>query len=195
MQCLEVLFHRYCRIVFAIAWKVLRQKDEVEDLVQEVFLCLLSQSHRYDPSRGTVKTWISQFAHFMALSRRRILLKRGQLPLENTKEFDLLSTRSAAASASNPERTTLVGECLTALNSRQRSVVEAVHFQGYTLQETADLLHESLANTRNLYYRGMKSIRTSVQNVQPAEVESPTELSVHNLLKRAYLAAPKIQEI
>jgi hypothetical protein len=54
MECFAILFHRYCKTVFAIAWKFLRQKDEVEDLVQEVFLSIFLERYRYDPSRGSV---------------------------------------------------------------------------------------------------------------------------------------------
>jgi len=42
---------------------------------------------------------------------------------------------------------------------KQRRVIELVHFDGYTLQEASDILRESLANTRNLYYRGLKDLK------------------------------------
>ena len=45
------------------------------------------------------------------------------------------------------------------LGIKQRRVIELVHFDGYTLQEASEILRESLANTRNLYYRGLKELR------------------------------------
>jgi DNA-directed RNA polymerase specialized sigma24 family protein len=62
------------------------------------------------------------------------------------------------------EQATLVEECLLSLNTRQRRTVELIHFEGYTLLETAGILKESLANTRNLYYRGMKALRSYLTN-------------------------------
>lgn len=41
-----------------------------------------------------------------------------------------------------------------------------IHFDGYTLQETATILDESLANTRNHYYRGMKVLRNFLHAVK-----------------------------
>ncbi len=48
---------------------------------------------------------------------------------------------------------------IAVLNPKQRHVIELVHFEGYTLQEAAEKLRESLSNTRNYYYRGLKSLR------------------------------------
>lgn len=161
-ECFAVLFHRYCKMVYAIAWKVLREKSEVEDIVQEVFLSIYLQRNRYDTDRGSVKTWIGQFAQFKAFSRRRSLFAREQRPIEESLDFEMAS-KQADPQFNVPERAALVEQCLTLLNSRQRRIIEAIHFEGYTLQETANLHNESLANTRNLYYRGMKCLRGYVQ--------------------------------
>ena len=49
---------------------------------------------------------------------------------------------------------------IAALGPKQRQVVELVHFEGYTLQETSEIVRETFANTRNYYYRGLKALRT-----------------------------------
>ena len=157
----ETLFARYWKLVFTIAWKILRQRTDAEDIVQEVFLTIYLQSDRYDVSRGSVKTWIAQFAHFKALIRRRYLQTREQRNLDEFSEFGsgLLRFESSQGTL---ERATFVEQCLAALNPRQRRTVELVHFDGYTLLETAAVLKVSLANTRNLYYRGMKALRSQL---------------------------------
>ena len=48
---------------------------------------------------------------------------------------------------------------IATLGIKQRRVIELVHFDGYTLQEASEILRESLANTRNLYYRGLKELK------------------------------------
>lgn len=49
---------------------------------------------------------------------------------------------------------------IASLNARQRRVIELVHVEGYTLQEVSETIRESLANTRNYYYRGLKALRS-----------------------------------
>ena len=157
-KCFDVLFARYWRLVFTIAWKILRERTDAEDIVQEVFLTLYLQRDRYESSRGSVKTWIAQFAHFKALMKRRYIQTRELVDLDELSEFESGLLRFAA-SQGVLERAAFVEECLAVLNPRQRRTIELVHFDGYTLLETAAVLKQSLANTRNIYYRGMKALR------------------------------------
>jgi RNA polymerase sigma-70 factor, ECF subfamily len=50
------------RQVFALAFKILLERSEAEDILQEVFLAIFLQRERFDPAKGSVKTWILQFA-------------------------------------------------------------------------------------------------------------------------------------
>lgn len=154
----EVLFARYWKLVFAIAWKILRQRGEAEDVVQDVFLAIYLRSGKYDSTRGSVRTWIAQFAHFKALVRRRSIQASNLQNIDELNEFESGLMRFGTAGGVM-ERATFVEECLSTLNPRQRRAVELVHFDGYTLLEAAALLKESLANTRNLYYRGISALR------------------------------------
>src|ERR1700733_12182693 len=72
-QCFELLFRRYCRQVYSVAFRILRDRAETEDIVQEVFLSIFLEQERFDPTRATMRTWILQFAYFKALLRRRYL--------------------------------------------------------------------------------------------------------------------------
>jgi DNA-directed RNA polymerase specialized sigma24 family protein len=72
-DCFALLFHRYCRQVFSVSFRIIRDKPETEDILQEVFLSIFLQQERYDPARGSIRTWILQFAYFKSLLRRRYL--------------------------------------------------------------------------------------------------------------------------
>jgi len=158
-RCFDLLVGRYYRLVLAIAWKILRDRATAEDVVQNVFLTIYLKRDLYDSSRGSIKTWIAQFAHFKALTERRHLQTQELECLEELNYFES-EMRGLCAQQDVLQRAALVEECLSSLNSRQRRAVELIHFDGYTLLETAEILKESLANTRNLYYRGMKALRT-----------------------------------
>jgi RNA polymerase sigma-70 factor, ECF subfamily len=157
-RCFDALFAKYWKLVFTIAWKILRERTAAEDIVQDVFLTMYLQRDRYESSRGSVKTWIAQFAHFKALMKRRYIQTRELVNLDEYSEFES-GLMVFAATQGVLERATFVEECLAVLNPRQRRTIELVHFDGYTLMETAAVLKQSLANTRNIYYRGMKALR------------------------------------
>lgn len=172
-QSFEILFTRYWKLVFSIAWKTLRQRSEAEDIVQDVFFTIYRRSDRYDPSRASVRTWIAQFAHFKALARRKALRAADEANVDVSKDFEAEQLRFGS-SDDVLERAAFVEQCLSMLNPRQRRTLELVHFDGYTLAETAMVLKQSFANTRNLYYRGMNSLRTLLRSPQkPSERNEP----------------------
>src|SRR5438046_982207 len=160
-DCFALLFHRYCRQVFSVSFRIIRDKAETEDILQEVFLSIYLQQERYDPSRGSVRTWILQFAYFKSLLRRRYLRVRhfyNEEELAETREMRGSET-SDLMGMSPTEWARYVETGIGTLGIKQRRVIELVHFDGYTLQEASEILRESLANTRNLYYRGLKELR------------------------------------
>jgi len=162
--CFEELFHRYCRQVYSVAFRILRDRAETEDIVQEVFLSIFLQQERFDPSRATMRTWILQFAYFKALLRRRYLRVRNFYKQEEISETVEIRRRQPTETfgLTAPEWARYVESGIANLNPRQRQVIELVHFDGYTLQEAAEKSRESLANTRNYYYRGLKALRAAL---------------------------------
>src|SRR5260370_2104693 len=164
-ECFALLFHRYFRQVFALAFKILRERSEAEDILQEVFLAIFLQRERFDPAKGSVKTWILQFAYFRSLLRRRYLRVRNFYKQEEVVEGQHIRVGSSESIAgmNRSEWTRFVESGIGKLNSRQRQTIEMVHFECRTLQAVADTLLASLSNTRNYYYRGLKALRVYLE--------------------------------
>jgi len=180
-DCFAVLFERYCRQVISIAIRILRDRQEAEDIAQEVFLAIFLQREQFDESRGSVRTWILQFAYFKSLLRRRYLRIRKfyiQEEYSESMEFRLKSP-SETVGLTSAEWVRFVESGIASLSPKQRQVMELVHFEGFTLQETAVAIRESFANTRNYYYRGLKALRahlnTRSKQKHAAETLAPPE--------------------
>jgi len=160
-DCFALLFHRYCRQVLSVSFRILRDKAEAEDILQEVFLSIYLQKERFDPTRGTPRTWILQFAYFKSLLRRRYLgIRNSYNQVELSEVREIRASRSPDLLGMTPAEWALYVEAgVEALNQKQRQVIEMVHFEGRTLQEISEILRETLANTRNYYYRGLNALR------------------------------------
>lgn len=188
-ECFGVIFRRYCRLVYQIAQRMLRNRSEAEDLLQEVFLAIFEQRYKYDGLRGTVRVWIYQIAHFKALMRRRSLGIRHVREQKETIDFDQVMSEESCGTAEIQARAETLEAALGHLRNGQRRAIELIHFDGYTLQETAAILGESLANTRNLYYRGIKTLRSWLQDASrstggavAAQGEHPTLVSGRSMV-------------
>src|SRR5262245_56009942 len=75
-DALGVLFDRYYRLVFAVARRILRDRAEAEDLMQDVCIEVYRKADLYDSGKGCVKTWLLQYAYHRSFNRRKYLALR-----------------------------------------------------------------------------------------------------------------------
>jgi len=158
-DALAVLFDRYCRLVFKIALKILRDAGEAEDVMLNVFLEIHRAAAQFDPARGTTKVWVLQYAYHRSMNRRQQLVSRKFYVTEDISGVQE-SLVSPGYGALAPEETRrLIRQSLDSLNSSQRRVLELAYFEGLSMQEIADKTGDSLGNVRHHYYRGLQKLR------------------------------------
>lgn len=162
-QALDELYARYSRLVFGIALRVLNDKSEAEEVVQEVFLAIYQKASQFDPAKGGGKTWLVQIAFSRARDRRSHLTRRGFY-----SGTDIDSLDDTLQGEDNVERE--VGlridfACLLSafedLTRMQRATLELFYFQGLELREISERLNEPLGNVRHHLYRGLERLRKS----------------------------------
>jgi len=160
---LDLLYTRYSRLVFGIALRVLSDKSEAEDIVQEVFFTIYQKAPQFDPAKGSGKTWLVQIAFSRARDRRSHLLRRGFY-----SGTDIESLDDTLQGEDNVERE--VGmridfayllSAFDDLTEIQRLTLELFFFQGLELREISERLNESLGNVRHHLYRGLERLRKS----------------------------------
>ncbi|MBZ5534067.1 MAG: sigma-70 family RNA polymerase sigma factor [Acidobacteriia bacterium] len=161
-EAFAAIFNRYHRLVLVTALRILGDMGEAEDLAQSVFLEIYSNAGQFDPSRGTLKNWILQYAYHRSINRRNYLALRHfyhQATTNVTGEEDPWVTQ---VSPPTQEATRLVDEALALLNDRQRQVMVLVFFEGLSLKDVAERTGQTFANVRHHYYRGIQHLRDSL---------------------------------
>jgi RNA polymerase sigma-70 factor (ECF subfamily) len=176
-EALSHLFDRYHRLVLSIASRIVRDRGEAEDLMQEVFFELYRLVERYDSSKGTVKVWIVQLAYHKSLNRRRYLSLRGAFDEHQATEFDPPDTRSVTTpGVFTDDLMPIVRKGLATLSEKQRETVESVCFDGLLFTEIAERTKESLGNVRHHYYRGIERLRKFVKDSLGSKENRPAAL-------------------
>ncbi len=157
------LFDRYYVAVRTVARKILRNPEDVADVIQEAFMDVYLGVRSYDPARGTLKTWISCLAYHRSVKRLR-LLKKGAWQSGNPDEVS-----SVLDSEVTPDRWIRsldfgksLDVVLATLNENQRRTMVLYFFDGVELDVIAARLGETIGNTRNHLYRGLAKLRSQL---------------------------------
>jgi RNA polymerase sigma-70 factor (ECF subfamily) len=161
-DALVILFDRFYRLVLKVALRILRDAAEAEDVMQDVFFEIFNKASLFDPSKGSARTWILQYAYHRSLNRRQYLALRNYYDRRNTTEQELAAINSPPCSwrgLTFQEWRHVIDQGLATLNGKQRRTIELVCFQGLLLSETAERTNESLPNVRHHYSRGLQGLR------------------------------------
>jgi len=134
------LYRRVAPAVFGLVTKVVRNPAQAEEVTQEVFVELWRTASRFDPARGTARSWIMTCAHRRAVDRVR--------SAERTARRDDLAGRRDQGrpydEVVEQVETSLerehVRRGLDVLTDLQRETVVLAYYGGYTHREIAELL-------------------------------------------------------
>jgi RNA polymerase sigma-70 factor (ECF subfamily) len=161
-DALAILFRRYSRLVRGIAWRIVGDASEADDLLQDVFLFVYRKVSVFDPSKSSFRSWIVQMTYQRAIDRRRYLHSRHfytYLDLEGVEELvDHRGGEEGELLSALVGNATIRG-LLDALSEDQRDTLTLHLFEGYTFDEIALKLGQSFGNIRNHYYRGLDKLR------------------------------------
>ena len=158
-DALGLLFRRHARAVFHVAWRILRDESEADDLRQEVFLYLSERSQNFDAEKGSGVSWIIQVTYHRAIDRRRYLDFRQHY---SSEEFDEQRMPTAAV---EPSPEALDGRAIRdhlreQLTADQQQTLELHFFEGYSLREIAERNGQTVGNVRHHYYRALERLRS-----------------------------------
>lgn len=163
-EALSFLFRRYAQSTRNVGHRILRNKTESDDLVQEVFLYIHRNACLFDASKGTARSWIFQIAYTQAFIRRRQLTAIGfySSGIADIVPESVLPTNPASLYDQTVEA--LFGrngwkQVLESLTHEQRETLRLHFFEGYTFAEIAERLGQSYANVRHHHYRGLEKLR------------------------------------
>ena len=160
---LDLLYGRYSRLVFGIGLRILNDKSEAEEVVQEVFFGVYQKAPLFNPAKGSAKGWLVQHAFSRARDRRAHLLRRGFY-----SGTDIDSLDDTLPGSDDVEREVGVrldfSHLLSAfedLTQMQRRTLELFYFHDLELREISERLHEPFGNIRHHFYRGLERLRKS----------------------------------
>jgi len=155
-------FDRYYRLVLSIASRIIHDRSEAEDLMQEIFFEIYQKADAFDRNKGTAKYWVMRLAYSRSLNRLQYLSARHFYQAPMVTELYAPSSDEAVSRWNGltvEEWKRIIQEGLKTLNPKQRQTLQLACFKGHSLKEITSIMDETHENVRNHYYRGLKNLR------------------------------------
>jgi RNA polymerase sigma factor (sigma-70 family) len=161
-QAFRELFGRYAEVANALAFRLVRQAQVAEEIVQEAFLAVWRNPDRYDSAKGSVRSWLMGTVHHRAVDavrreqaqRRRAEQAAGLGPgIVEDPVDDVL------AAIDLPRERRLVRSALGELPEEQREVIQRMYFDGLSQSQIAERTGIPLGTVKSRTLLAMRRLR------------------------------------
>ncbi len=154
-----VLVQRHLPRGYRIAWRVLRHREDAEDVVQDAFLRALERIDQCDPARP-FGPWFFRIVATTAINKQRSARRRQTEELSEREISDAVGPADAASLSALRQD---VDASLSTLPPVQRQLIELVTFEEFTPTEAAQLLEIPPGTARWHLHEARKALRTQLQ--------------------------------
>lgn len=155
---LGLLYDRYSSILFGLLLRIIHNRAEAEDVLQEIFVQVWQRASNFDESRGKAFTWLVTLARSRAIDRLRALGSRERAAENAARETEDVIF-DAEQNAILKQRGAVVRRALAELSAEQQEVLKLAYFDGFSQSEIAEKLNSPLGTVKTRMRTGMMRLR------------------------------------
>lgn len=171
------LYDRYASVVYALARRVLRRDSDAQAVISDVFWEIWRRAERFNPERGSARTYLLTLARSRAVDALRSRSIRRQREAEAGRAND--ERWSDGAGSTDPSATVVVDEdrkavvaAMAELNESQQHTLRLAYFGGLTHREIADELGMPLGSVKTYIRQGLIKLRRALEGATPVRRDS-----------------------
>jgi RNA polymerase sigma-70 factor (ECF subfamily) len=146
-QALRTLYDRCVGVALGLALRIVRNRSEAEDVVQEAFLEAWKRAQTFDPGRGSATAFVLSIVRSRALDRVRSRSSADKAMSSLGREASAPVPLPIEAAEQRQDRDRIQA-ALATLPPEQRQVLELAYFEGLTQREIADRLSDPLGTVK-----------------------------------------------
>ena len=162
-EVMNFVIDKYSRLLWPIASAVLKNvgsEQDVEECVADAFIYFWQHPEKFDPARGSLKSWLCLVVRSRAVDRYRQISRHGELPLEEA----VLSVSAGLQEElmSRETRKELIA-AINALGEPGREILVRRYYYGQKPREIALAMDLTVKQVNNALYRGKQLLREQLR--------------------------------
>jgi len=167
------LYDRYRRPIYSIAYRIIQNSQDAQDVTQEIFIKIFRSLSAWDPEKAKFSTWLFRLAANHAIDCWRANRRRpeSQFPEESTERVDWRARigdaiRSPYRDVERKENVETIRQCADSLPELQKKVFVLRFFHDLKLEEIAEMEGCSLGTVKTSLFRGTQAVRRAIRRSQ-----------------------------
>lgn len=156
------VIEKYSKLLWPIASAVLKNagsEQDVEECIADVFIDLWEHPDKYDPQRGTLRTWLCMVARCKAIDRYRAISKHSTVPLEGAMMVGRLGMQDALLQEETKRE---LAAAVNALADIERDILLRRYFYEQKPGEIAKALDLTVKQVNNYLFRSKQKLRKAI---------------------------------
>jgi RNA polymerase sigma-70 factor, ECF subfamily len=169
-QAMSILVNRYSKRVYNLALRILRNREEAEDILQETFLTVVAKLHMFD-GRSSFFTWVYRIATNSALMLlrkkkiRRANFKSNDFDPEQVELNNLVDwSQDPTIDVSNEETRDKINEAIETLKEKYKAVFILRDIEGLSTREASEVLNITEENVKIRLLRARQFLRKELSD-------------------------------
>lgn len=156
------VIEKYSRLLWKITSSVLKNaggKQDIEECVADTFILLWEHPEKYDPGRGTLKSWLSMVARCKAIDRYRELTRHDVVPLDSAMMAGRIGVQDALLQEET--RRELIA-AVNALAEQERDILLRRYYYEQKPRDIARALDMTVRQVDDMLYRTKRKLRRAI---------------------------------
>ena len=160
-QAFALLVERHTERFYRLAYRYVQSKEAAEDMVQDAFLKLWEDPHRWQPDKNTkFTTWFYRVVVNLCLD-----WQKKKQPLELNEDMPIIDERESADEAMQRKQQQIALEsAIAALPERQRTAINLCYDEGLSNQDAADVMAINLKALQSLVMRAKTTLKERLKD-------------------------------
>ena len=172
-QAFGQLYDQSSTLLFTLAFRILSDRDEAAELLQEVYLEVWRKIAKYDVGRGSPIAWLVTLTRSRAIDRLRSRAARGTQLTAATLEHPLVSSTpdirpNPYEAQADSELRQMMAKAILDLPLPQQQAIEMAYYQGFTHTEIAAKINQPLGTVKTRIKLAMTKLRASLHHTLPS---------------------------